>query len=300
MLIIVVEEIAIQETIDHLYKYTSQERMAFVASRITRRNPLPVRTEVGPLQVDTPQTRKWKKQREEDTRNGIKEGALRELLQSRAARGGVAKKGDIKVIVRKYNDGGYDFVTKGVLDYMIAKKKKCSLAATSNVPANIVIANDASLVSDVTQPTTFHDDLSIIDSATVTGDGEGDVATDEIYDSDVNTNVAGVGGRPKGGNKAEKDRISSAMKQAMTQAATLCLVEKRKAEGNNKLVPPGKYNEIIKLVEEEHNLSSGCISIGTVRSRLLRDNVTGYRQQNTSPLEDIEHAPVVPFETIRV
>jgi hypothetical protein len=233
--------------------------MAFEQSRARRSKPVPL----------SPKSQRWKKQREERLKNTTKADALEELLERRAKTGGKASRGDIIEIVKKYNEAGYKHVTKGVMDYMIAKHKKGSLMVQQQsfgtVPT-VIMAGNESQTSDLTSLTLQDESINVSSTSTSTNHG----------------------GRPKGSKASEKERVTKAKKLAMTKAARLCLHEKQTAERANTIVAPGKYKEIIKLVEEQEDIESGSISISAIRSRLLRNNITGFRPQNTSPLEEIE------------
>jgi hypothetical protein len=233
--------------------------MAFEQSRARRSKPVPL----------SPKSQRWKKQREERLKNTTKADALEELLERRAKTGGKASRGDIIEIVKKYNEAGYKHVTKGVMDYMIAKHKKGSLMVQQHsfgtVPT-VIMAGNESQTSDLTSLTLQDESINVSSTSTSTNHG----------------------GRPKGSKASEKERVTKAKKLAMTKAARLCLHEKQTAERANTIVAPGKYKEIIKLVEEQEDIESGSISISAIRSRLLRNNITGFRPQNTSPLEEIE------------
>lgn len=227
----------------------------------TRRSVLPMQ-QTSPL---SPTAERWKKQNDEAQRQIIKERALKELLDGRAITNGNAIKGDIQRIIKKYKEGGYEYITKGVIDYMLSKVKK-SVNYTVSIPPVVDVtinnrndSNDNSEVSPLT--------------------------TDDTGSNNPHRNG---GGRPKGSRQSDNKRISDTMKQALTEAATLCSIEKRRAEVCNSTVAPGKYKEIIELVEDESNLPHGSLKIGTIRCRILRNNLSGYKPQSTSPLHEIE------------
>lgn len=230
-------------------------------TRSSRRNS---RGQEAPL---SPTTERWMKQNEEALRNTIKVRAVEELMKNRESTCGIAVKGDIQRIIMKYKENGFNFITKGVMDYMIAKYKKqytnsCPVPVV--VPTEIITNIDGSFHSDLT-PGTFEEGVNV---------------TDII--------VTNQGGRPKGAEAAEKERLSRVMKEALTKAATLCYEQKVKAVLADTAIMPGTYKEIISLVEQEEKLPSGSISMGTIRSRVLRKNLSGHKPQ--SPLAALNHS----------
>jgi hypothetical protein len=54
----------------------------------------------------------------------VKQEAFAELLNIRAANGGASTYGDIPFVTKKYNKLGYNYVTIGVLKYMISKHRR--------------------------------------------------------------------------------------------------------------------------------------------------------------------------------
>lgn len=212
---------------------------------------------ISPL---SPSAERERKQREDVQRRSIKELALKELIRGRLTTSGKATKGDILVIVKMYKEAGHDYVTKGVLDYMIMKQKE-SNNYSGIIP--VVVANNTNTCSN------DHNNVSPISD-------------------DVEPNNHNKGGRPKGDKKTEAKRVSDALKQALTRAATLCAAEKDRAESNNTTVTPGKFKEIIELVENESQLVTGSINIKTIRNRILRKNLSGFQPQSQSPLHEIE------------
>lgn len=249
-----------------------------------RRNPLPMQR--------SEKTDRWNKHKDVAMRKMIKTCALQELMKRRDAFGGKAIRGDIIAIVKKYQDNGYDFITKGIMDYLISKHKKSdeleraeleraklARAPVSYVPMEIRTINDQSQVSDNTEPVIY-----AVDDTTP--------GTLSNVIDDAPTVVCNLGGRPKGVKKDEKERLNQVMKQAMMKAASLCSAEKANAETCNTIVSLGKYKEIIELVEQEENLVSGSISVSTIQSRVLCKTLSGFRPQNTSPLQEMEHVIV--------
>ena len=63
----------------------------------------------------TPTTKRFIRDNEED----MKQKALEELLKTRAGNGGKSRRGDIQRVVKKYQNAGYKYITKGVLIYRI-------------------------------------------------------------------------------------------------------------------------------------------------------------------------------------
>lgn len=226
-----------------------------LGNRSSNKKPVPqLRT---PL---SPETERFRKRLKEVERNAIKGLALEELMKQRKKNGGKAIRGDIQAIVKLYQGGGYDYVTKGVMYYLIAKHKKAlaalALKSCRNVTIKqIITTDDGSSISDMTNKI-FDDYENRINNVKAT-----DIA------------VANQRGRPNGDEAAEKERVE----KAMMRAATLCLREKF---SNADFLPgTSQYKEIIALVEQEENLPSGSISIGTVRRGILRGDLPGYKGQ---------------------
>jgi hypothetical protein len=58
----------------------------------------------------------------ERSERGVKEAALQELLRARASNGGRTRYGDITTIVKRYHELGYNFVSRGSLNYQVASR----------------------------------------------------------------------------------------------------------------------------------------------------------------------------------
>ena len=92
----------------------------------SNRNRLP-REAVVPASVEHGMTADEVKQKKVISRkqdNVVKNEAYKDLLTIRQSNGGNSKYGDIQMIVKNYNNLGYGFVTVGVLNYMVAARKK--------------------------------------------------------------------------------------------------------------------------------------------------------------------------------
>lgn len=210
--------------------------IANTRSRSRRKDALESDSALQVLVQVSPKTKRWRNQCALDLRNTIKEKAVKELLQIRECTGGKSTSGDIKAIVKKYNDNGFSYVTKGVINYMLIKKKNNNIIQSTNiinqsnnVPMESIVVTriSGSLVSDVTFPTPDDENLPAAHTSSIENVADGANSTSN---SGSGTASKSAGGRPKGVRGCDKERIIELTKEATTKAATLCADEKAAAE----------------------------------------------------------------------
>ena len=119
-----------------------------------------------------------------------------------------------------------------------------------------------------------------------------DCGPDEVYEVSI------LGGRKKGSTNDAKMKYEALVQEAITTAATLYLVQYQNAQWNDTIVTPGTYARIISAVEEDNNLKKDTIKLDTIKSRIKRNNITGFAAQRTSPLYEIE--PLIVQYCIRL
>jgi hypothetical protein len=212
--------------------------------------------------VSSPKSRKIKK----DQDRVAQDAAFKELLLVRSSNGGQKKYGDIKAIVSKYQNRGFN-VKRHHLEYRLELRvlgKKCH--EKINLPTINVDNNNETVVSDLT-------DTSIVA---------------EIVEEENNTEVGELtsrkGGRSKGSNK-DKAIQKKSIDEALTKASELCLLAKKQSTSK---LPNGTFAGIIKETEQQYGLEDGTINFETVRSRVLAKNPSAISHQKMSPLSNVE------------
>jgi hypothetical protein len=195
----------------------------------------------------------------------IKEEAFQELLMLRARNGGKAKYGDIPSIVSKYHALGYDYVTRGVLCYMISDRE--------NIPLDTIEINNRETVSDASNVSS----LTIMGESMVSNtDGYRNSYYPELPEMDSTENglravSSGIGGRPKGTTDISKIQEMIRTKEALTEASILLRAEQEKARLKGlKKVGNGTLKTIISNMESHHSLSDRSLSSFTVINRVRK------------------------------
>ena len=211
---------------------------------------------------------KMEMEKDEVMKRGVQLKALYELLKIREGYKGVAKRGDIKAIVAKYQTMRFKYITRGSMNYavMVHNNKKKPLSS---------ILHDTTLetgVSDLTGTTCNTNDAVIAPCTEIT----------------VHNGGSNKGGRKKGSTVAAKCQHKKTVHEALTLASNLCYIEYKKAQDADTTVSSGTYARIVKQVETDNVLDANTIKIGTILSRIKRNNLSGYAPQRTSPLAMIE------------
>lgn len=208
-------------------------------------------------------------ERAEILRKGSLLQAFNDLMKIREANNGT-KRGDIKSVVAKYKSLNLNHITRGTLNYAVLVHNK---KYAKKPPSEIILASLQTETSSLTP-----NNIGACATSTT-------LATEnETREEDCIINR----GRKKGSTDAAKTRDAAILKEAITDASNLCLNEYRKAQFNNTIVKPGTYVQIIKEVEERNNIKAKTIKLDTIKSRMRRNNTTGFAEQRTSPLAGIE------------
>ena len=211
-------------------------------------------------------------EKEKINRKGSQLKAFHELMKLREANKGT-KRGDIKSIVKKYQSLGYKHVTRGYLNYAVLAY---NLKHGKKPPGEILLESLNSGFSSLTP-----NDICACATSTECQGMDNEIREDAI------TNAI-LRGRKKGSTDAAKARDTAIQQAAVTEAANLCLNEYRRAQFNDVIVEPGTYLNIIKDVEKRNGIKEKTISLETIKSRMRRNNTSGYAAQRTSPLAGIE------------
>jgi hypothetical protein len=214
---------------------------------------------------ESPESPSIKKLRKENEL-AIKHKLVKELFEERS-KIGTKGMGLITSLVNKYNKAGYSFVTVPSVKHYIKKLKDTPVVALH--PSDVVISNENESESS----------LSSISPDCSSGRKKG--------------------GRPLGTSQELKAAIIKAVDSATTECARRYkeVQTKAKAAGSN-YSKRGTLALIIKETESKYGLLNGTIKEDTIKKRALRNNLTGYKYQSTSPVAKVE--PILVEYCIRL
>ena len=199
--------------------------------------------------------------------------AFQDLMKLRKANKGT-KRGDIKSVVDKYRALGLNHITRGSLNYAVLVH---NLKYAKKPPSEVILESLNTGTSSLTSN----------EIGACATSNECPVILDREIREDAVCNAI-IRGRKKGTTDAEKVRDAAILKEAITDASNLCLNEYRRAQFDDTIVKPGTYIQIIKEIEERNKIKAGTIKLDTIKSRMRRNNTSGYAHQRTSPLAGIE------------
>jgi hypothetical protein len=97
------------------------------------------------------------------------------------------------------------------------------------------------------------------------------------------------GGCTKGSSISSKLQKQSTVKDASTEATTLCFNAKTAAKTSSKPVAHGTFKKNIKETETNFMLDEGTLKFETIRLRILSKQLTAYCHQKVSPITEVEH-----------
>lgn len=147
--------------------------------------------------------------------------ALQDLLKVRDANNGISRRGDIKKVVKYYNEElGYKFITKGTMNYSVLKH---NLLIKKNLPKTITATNQSQvspITDDQYMPISFIDSVEVLDSANTVASNQNEELVAEEEHEQFN-----AGGRKKGSTIMKKREDKSILAQARTEASELCFME---------------------------------------------------------------------------
>jgi len=214
----------------------------------------------------------------------IGRGAALAYMKEKAANGPYRA---LPKIVQRYWKLGHSWISRSIIQKHEAKihkeamanKKTTTVSTEDNklptgddrlsAPLNVVHADSQeTVVSDMTDKASPICDMELLTTATTTRP---------------------MGGRPKGSTMLAKAEASKRYKEALSKAAHLYKIARQDARKENQgSVVAGTLKQIIAKVEKEYDLSAGMIKKDTIRTRVNRNNITGFNPATAPPLEEIE------------
>lgn len=215
---------------------------------------------------------------------GWKTIALNDLLKVRSTNYGRSRKGDIKKIVNYYQGIGYDFITKGVMNYLVLKHKE---QTEKNLPKAITLFTETTSVSPITTDIVIASDNGT-STGTILNDNNNIASTSNTVVELIASPMINPGGRKKGTTKQKKRDDKVKFQNAKTEATTLCLEVFKEAQKESKLTASNTFRCICDEVEIKYGLEKKSISVETIRSRIKRNNINGHIPQYLSPMSAIE------------
>jgi hypothetical protein len=242
----------------------------------------------------------------------IQDAALNEIMENRAANGGIVDYGIIQKTINKYNADGYDFVNRNAVDYCrrlrtlgflmnpTANRKKMKAVEVIaledvQVPIEELKVNDnETVISPITEPDEMIVDLSSPGTDVGSrdkGSGQPTTTTGNFSHSKghkqkrVLKKKVTKNSNTKNKNKAKRVRkrkvkantkkkiLEAKIAKALTKAA----IELRNAQiaavkTVSKKVPSGTLLSIVKRIEEKLELHTGSVSKSTIIKRCQRNN----------------------------
>ena len=215
--------------------------------------------------------------------------AFKDLLTLRGANGGKLRFKDMKELVDKYKQKGYDAVTRDNLYYRLHSYKTATTKDGDLVGASFSTSGRQLVLSDLSGETRSESEGTppLNDITNTTNSNTVNTKSGSNNDA-INVNY-NKGGRPKGSTKAAKDKKEAVTKESITKAAILYQQACEEAsKSGKKAVPKGTLERIIADVENEAGLSENSISVNTIRSRIKRGNVEGKNSYSLSPITELE------------
>jgi hypothetical protein len=230
----------------------------------------------------SPNSKKIKKAQE----SVAQEAAFDELLLLRSANGGRKLYGDIKRIVKKYKERGFN-VERHHIEYRMELRKQGKSIGNNkpHLPVANINPNNGTVVSDLTETDITETDNTESDMVEIIP------ATQRVVEIEVSveTTLKRKGGRKKGSTNKSKQLNIRRIEDALTEASSLCLTRRNIAKQQNKRLPPGSYINIVKETENKYGLNNGTINVHTVKSRVQANNPTAICPQKISPVAEVEH-----------
>jgi hypothetical protein len=191
----------------------------------------------------------------------IQEEAFKEILKLKGLGNGKLHYGDMDKVVKKYNEKGYQEVTRDNLNYRL---KKLDAEEQKKEAAENMLK-------------------LALERSQMIGMGVPEAVVSEISDLSGSSKS---GGRPKGSTKSAANAALQAVRTATSKCVELYLNEK--SQCGSKKVPNGTLERIVSKVESEAGLEANTINRRTVRHRVLSGNVQGINTTQMSPVADIE------------
>jgi len=209
----------------------------------------------------------------------IGRGAALAYMKEKATNGPY---GALPKIVQRYWKLGHSWISRSIIQKHEAKIQKEATTAAASRTAGRQGSTAPNTTSGGAPLKVVHTDSQ----ETVVSDMTGSPPELSI----TMTTTRSTGGRPKGSTMLAKAEASKRYKEALSKAAHLYKIARQEARKENQggSVVAGTLKQIIDEVELEYNLLAGTIKKDTIRTRVDRDNITGFNPATAPPLEEIE------------
>jgi hypothetical protein len=218
------------------------------------------------------------------------EEAFKELIGLIGANSGKVPYGAVKELVKRYHSNGFKAVTWKNIYYRLDRSKTADSHGSILGKTVSVSENNTALISDLSQPTSNHSSTGI--SCTEEDDDGSSISI-------VSTlNNSKRGGRRKGSTKSSKSESIKTRENVITRCAMLYNKEREMALKSKKNIPAGTLKEIVQKEVQDAGLPTNSISLDTIRSRIKRNNVTGYNPCETPLIAEVE--PIICDFCIRL
>jgi hypothetical protein len=237
----------------------------------------------------------------------VQMNAFNELLAKRSGNGNKLKRGAIKDIITKYHNGQFYCVTRYNLEYRLrlydmgVANLMSDGVPTLPTPVSTISPLNSFQSDDMSSLThdNSHELLEVAENGTdngtensndlhEVGENEAENAAEYAAENAAENGRERNGGRKKGSTIQAKIKNEQAVKLATTSIATKYLALKSSAKLSGKNVKRNSLNNIINDTANEFGLTPSSINSGTVKSRIMSSNPSGFAPQRISPLAEIE------------
>ena len=174
-------------------------------------------------------------------------------------------------------------IHRNVVNYQLRKHKNAnintstSLTPNRNIAATEHVITPTSITSPITDASETPTSITMINATTGNA-----MEVDTNVDYSTSINQTRISRKQK---KINEQKQRALILESRTLAAMKYSNAQKSAVGK---VAPGTLQNIIANVEIEKKLEPGTILPATIKSRVIRNNLTGYNPQTTPPLLPIE------------